>query len=50
MNTNVGYREKSDVQITQPGTPDGVSVVCLMLDTHHKPQQWYYSDIPSDKS
>ena len=33
---HVGYREKSDQPITQPGAPDSVSVVFLMYDTRHK--------------
>ena len=33
--TNVGNYETSDHLMTPPGTPDRVSVVCFMHDTHH---------------
>ena len=44
MFTPVGYCEKSDPLITQPGAPNSVRVVYLMHDTRHKKQQWYQSD------
>ena len=39
MLTIVGYCEKSDPPITKLGSPDSVSVVCLMHDTYHEQQQ-----------
>ena len=33
MFTIVDYCEKLEQSITQPGTPDSVSIVCLMQDT-----------------
>ena len=50
MFTIVGYSEKSDQPITQPGALDSVSVVYLMHDTRHKELQWCSSETPSDKS